>query len=673
MPVEQSWPIIGRDTELAMIADQLRRGRGTVVVGEAGLGKSVLVGEVHRRLLAQGRRTRLVVCSGRLDFPLRDAGAAGEKLHTLIVDDAHLLDDDSADLLWRLAHQQQTSVVATVRAGEQAPDRVTRLWTGGICERLDLAPLAMADVRSLLEVVLAGDVEDRLPRQLINRAAGNPLLLRELVRSGVSSGAIMRSQQVWRLAGELPVGSGAADVIRGSLAGLEAGELAAAQLIALHEPLPLQMAETMIGQPVLEALEDKRIAALTETGHGPVLTSGHPLYGDVLRAGIAPLRLRRLRRELIRAFADAPAPGPHDLLRSVLWRLEAGDTLDVSELLAAARLARSISHSTAEALARAAMRAGGSADGALLLAEILVIQGRVAEADALVDDLDLTSLSVEHQHAVSYGRALGRTRRGELSSVIAMITGTEVDATANFRQLQAIYGQALMLAGRIDEASEVVSALFTDAAADPATRTIAACALVAGAAFTGRTSESYQVMRDALPAAEAARATVPFGLATLMVAATICLAGAGRLDEAEAIARQAYDRALADDEWLRPGGTSALGVTALIRGRARAATRYFRITVASLNSLDGQADSRGGAAGRRYRLRGRHEASPLRGPARRVAGSVGDDGDRRPRRRPRLPAGRGRTARGSGRGPGGEPARTLRERCHPLGQRLSDG
>jgi hypothetical protein len=55
MPVKQSWPIIGRDTELAVIADRLRRGRGTVVVGEAGLGTSVLVGEKPRRLLAHGR------------------------------------------------------------------------------------------------------------------------------------------------------------------------------------------------------------------------------------------------------------------------------------------------------------------------------------------------------------------------------------------------------------------------------------------------------------------------------------------------------------------------------------------------------------------------------------------------------------------------------------------
>jgi hypothetical protein len=76
----------------------------------------------------------------------------------LVVDDAHLLDDESAELLWRFAGGGGVHVVATVRAGERAPDRVTRLWADGARSRLDLAPLAKGDVRALLELVLDGDV-----------------------------------------------------------------------------------------------------------------------------------------------------------------------------------------------------------------------------------------------------------------------------------------------------------------------------------------------------------------------------------------------------------------------------------------------------------------------------------------------------------------------------------
>jgi DNA-binding CsgD family transcriptional regulator len=607
--VVQTWPIIGRGKEIASILADLRRGVGTVVVGEAGVGKTMLAREVRRRLDADGWRTDLVMCSARPGFSLPTLAQAvavegpqgllavgrrprlprSPKATVLLVDDAHLLDEESAELLWRMAGGGVVLVVATVRLGTRAPDRVARLWADGACSHLALAPLVEGDVRALLELVLGGDVEDRLPRLLVRRAAGNALLLRELVRSGVDSGAIVHSHEVWRLAGELPVGAGAADLIRGNLAGLDRNELRAVQLLAIGEPLRLEVAESIIGHGLMEALEDKRILALVDTMDGPVLTLGHPLYGEVLRADIAPLRLRRLQRELIKAVTLAEAPIAHDVLRSVLWRVELGDVPDPADLLAAARLARSFSHAMAERLARAALAKSRSVDAVVLLAEILVMQGRVAEADRLFDELAPDSLSDEERQTVTYGRALCQTRLGEVSEVAAMITGAAVDKSANSLQVQAIYAQALMLNGRIDEAMVTARPLFDDESADPVTRTIAACSLIVGESVVGRASDSHRVMRESLSLAEAARAVLPFGLGTVMVAATIGLSHAGRVDEADQIGHQMYDRALAeDDEWLRPRGASGLGVTALMRGQARTATRYFRIAVASLNELDGQ-------------------------------------------------------------------------------------
>src|ERR1035438_6646663 len=152
--------MVGRGEELTAILSRLRRGVGTVVVGEAGLGKSVLAREVRRQLDAGGLRTQLVLCSRGSDFPLQmvtEAVASGN-LELLVVDDAHLLDDDSAELLWRLACNGPTQVVVTIRSGERVPDRVARLWTGGSCERLDLRPLAEPDIRLLLEGLLGGEV-----------------------------------------------------------------------------------------------------------------------------------------------------------------------------------------------------------------------------------------------------------------------------------------------------------------------------------------------------------------------------------------------------------------------------------------------------------------------------------------------------------------------------------
>ena len=255
-----------------------------MIAGEAGVGKTTLVREVQRQLDLGGWRTQLVRCTSRSGLPLPtfmpvdevDArevrpGAAGRSKNpgsesgeqsVLFVDDAHVLDDESAELLWHLTGGGEVLVVATVRAGARAPDRVARLWADGGCSRLDLEPLAEGEIRELLEVALGGDVEDRLPRLLAGRAGGNALLLRELVRCGMDSGAISYNHSVWRLRGELPVGAGVADIIRLGLAELNAEELAAAQLLAVGEPLPLGIADSLIGSGLMEILEGKLVAAL---------------------------------------------------------------------------------------------------------------------------------------------------------------------------------------------------------------------------------------------------------------------------------------------------------------------------------------------------------------------------------------------------------------------------
>jgi DNA-binding CsgD family transcriptional regulator len=83
------------------------------------------------------------------------------------------------------------------------------------------------------------------------------------------------------------------------------------------------------------------------------------------------------------------------------------------------------------------------------------------------------------------------------------------------------------------------------------------------------------------------QAQVPHGIATVMVSSVIALTAAGDLENAKQRAQMMYDEGLGDDdEWMRPRGASGLGVVALMRGQARSATRFFRITVASLNEFD---------------------------------------------------------------------------------------
>jgi DNA-binding CsgD family transcriptional regulator/tetratricopeptide (TPR) repeat protein len=582
------WPVVGRGDELAQIMAGLRSGVGWVIFGEPGVGKTILVRELKRRLDAEGRAAHLALGTVAAQFPLHGvAEVTGPDQPVLLVDDAHLLDAESAALVWRLAATGAALVVATVRSGRAIPVDVQRLWTVDSGERLDLEPFDEADVLALLEAVLGGDVEDRVGRLLFRRAGGNALLLRELVRSGVDSGALVRRHEVWSLVGELPLGSGLRDLIRGGLAGLTEDELRVAQLLAVGEPVPLEVAEAAVDRAVLEALEERRIVALQDTVDGPVVTVGHPLYGEVLRADIPPLRLRRLQLELARAIDGAPLAGSRDRVRAALWQVEAGAAVESAALLDAAHVARSFSAAAAERLAGAAVEAGAPADARILLASLLTMRGRTDEAQRWLDSLFEDELSAAQRDEVMSVRAFVQTQSGELSEAAAMISQLAAESAQNSAQLQGIHAQALVFDGRLDEGLALARELFDDAANDDVSRTIAAMAVVAGSHFRGDATAARHVSEQVGPVSEAARDRVPYGPGTLSVARVIGLAYAGWLSEADRLARDLYDRGLAEDDgWLRPRGASGLGVVALIRGQVRTATRYFRITVASLNEFD---------------------------------------------------------------------------------------
>jgi DNA-binding CsgD family transcriptional regulator len=582
-----AWPVIGRGDELATIIGAVRDGTGCLLVGEPGVGKTIVLRELRRRLAAEGRGAQLVLVTAVAQFPLHgiDAVPASEQ-PVLVIDDAHLLDAASAAQVWQLA-ATGTAVVAAVRAGAPVPADIERLWRADRCRRLELLPFDQADVQVLLETVLGDDVEDRVTRLLTRRTSGNALLLRELVRSAVDSGALVRRHGVWSLAGELPLGSGVRELIRGGLAGLDQAELRVAQLLAVGEPVTLDVADMLVGRPMLEALEEKRVVALQEAVDGPAVTLGHPLYGEVLRADIPALRLRRLRLELAQAIAAAPAVHPRDVVRAALWRLEAGAPGEAASLLAAAGLARAFSAAAAERLAEAAVAAGATVDGAILLASLLTMLGRVAEAERWLHRLPAEGLSARQRGEVAAARAFLQTQGGQLSEASAMITRLAGESAESSAHLRAIHAQALTFDGRLDEGLALATSLFDDPASDGVARAVAAMTAVAGSHFRGDLATADRVATQARELLEDTRGRVPYALGTVAVAHAITHAYTGQLAESQRLATAIYDRGLAeDDPWLRPRGASGLGIVALQRGQVRTAARYFRITVASLNEFD---------------------------------------------------------------------------------------
>lgn len=128
-----------------------------------------------RGIAAEFRRARVHQVFG--DFLL----AVIPRPHTLLVEDAHWMDDAGSDLLTALAPRLVGAgwlVIATRR-----PDPGG--WAAaGQTVRLELGPLTAAAAGMLArDLVTATPLPDHLTRTLVERSQGNPLFLRELVRA----------------------------------------------------------------------------------------------------------------------------------------------------------------------------------------------------------------------------------------------------------------------------------------------------------------------------------------------------------------------------------------------------------------------------------------------------------------------------------------------------------
>ena len=426
MPLEPSsiaaslaaaWPWTGREDELASIADA--RGEagcpGVVVSAPAGVGKSRLAREA---CAAAGREGALVewvqatssagsvplgAFAGLLPDDVRTDDAlelmrrsvdrlrerAGRRPVVLAVDDAQLLDPVSAALVLHLTSAGGVFVLATVRAGEPAPDAIVSLWKDAGARRLELDRLGDEAVGALVEAALGGPVEQRALRWVEQTSRGNPLYVRELVLGAVGDGTLAREGGLWRMSGPPPVSRPLAELVAQRMAGLGERERGPLELLALGEPLHLDELAALTSYDSVEAAEGVGMAVVAAPPAAPDVRLAHPLYGEVVRAELPVLRGRVLRLRLAEAVAAREPLVPDDALRVARWQLDAGAAIPLPIALDAARAATVAGDPDLGAqLAELAIEGGGGAEARLLLARAHAGRRRFEEAEAILAGLE---------------------------------------------------------------------------------------------------------------------------------------------------------------------------------------------------------------------------------------------------------------------------------------------
>ena len=383
--------LVGRESEMVTLVVGVQRARAAravaiVVRGEPGIGKTALLSELEQRasgfrvLKAHGvasesalayagltellapvldllprlpgrRRTALEAALGLGDEIVNDpfgayaatlsllAEAADEQPVLVLVDDAHLLDAESAHALrfsGRRLTNDRVCLVLAMREGEGVDFEAAGF------EQVRVGGLDLVATHALL-----GETSPAVLNRLHEGTQGNPLALRELGR--LLSPAQLQGRD--RLPDLLPAGPGITRAFGDRIEALPPATRAALVVAAADGSgqmgTLLEALRTSDLDP--DALTPAEVADLITVDAGR-LSFVHPLIRTTAYQGTTPAR----RREAHRALADAAPDEPASRARRA-WHLSAA-TIEPDE-----RVAEELEHVAQEAGTRAAPAIAGRA------------------------------------------------------------------------------------------------------------------------------------------------------------------------------------------------------------------------------------------------------------------------------------------------------------------------
>ncbi|MGH4025384.1 MAG: AAA family ATPase, partial [Pseudonocardiaceae bacterium] len=616
------WGLVGRDEELALLRATLTGGdvHGVVLSGASGVGKTRLATELLEHAAKQGWATHWVVgARGVVDVPfgafahlLPHGHAAvtgslevirrvsdelrrssGARPIVLGIDDAHLLDDPSADLTHLLASGAHAFVVLTVRYGERIPDPVNALWKDGLVEWIEVQALSRAEVGLLLGIALGGQLDTATLHRLWDASRGNVLYLHELVLIGLERGSLAERAGVWSWAGELACGDRLTELVEDRLAGLSHQQRSALEVLAVGEPLPAALFDSAVGSRVMHELHLSGLLTPEWHGRTDCLRLAHPLYAESIRAGLGAMRKRTIYRQLAEALTARGVPQGDDVLRAAVWRLESGGcgSADPATLVAGAQRARAMSdHRLAERLARAAVEEGGSAPAWVALAAALHWQGRSAEAKSVVGDHPPagadSAVTAEWAMVASsiFFWGLGDATRAEeiiRGAEQAMEPGPDQDLLIAHRATLAFFH------GRPKDAWAAVEPLLTRTSAGDQVIVTSRIAGVSALTALGRCHAALRLAEEGVQAGLRLVDKHPQLVGELRAVQVAAYGRAGRYRQMEELATEAYQYVVAQQAHdLRGLWAMLIGRAALAAGRAATARRRLREACALFRQQD---------------------------------------------------------------------------------------
>ncbi|MBT2392237.1 helix-turn-helix domain-containing protein [Streptomyces sp. ISL-1] len=566
---------VGRGEQLELFTKGLtdRRCQGFVVSGSPGVGKSRLAEECLARAAGMGFRVaratasaaagtvplgaiaHLVPAGADLSDPVtgfatvarRLAGRDGRAL-VLLIDDIHLLDAVSAVLLRQLMDAGVVRLLGTICSGAPVGDAVEAVCHGDTMWRVELAELDRGDVEELLQAVLGAPVAQGMLWELHAACRGNVLYLRELVTGALDRGALVSDGEIWELAaGPVRGTTRLVELISARLAAAGAEARPLLELLALCEPLSLTDAEQFASPEAVTGLEYAGLVRVRQEGRRTSVALAHPLYGEVLRAGLPVTRRRAL---LLRQAARVEVRGMRrrtDALHVASWRFAATGTADPAALTEAAALARyAHDYGQARALLQALPEKHHTTATRLMLGETLFELGEPQQAERVLAKAVAGAESEQDELAVTMARTCnlfwGAAEADEALAVNEAARARVTSADA-LRMLRYCEGSMRIASGEAVRGLELLEDMEEDIndAPYPVAWLTGALMKPLGLELVGRTGDAVAWAERAY----AAHATVDQHTlyphpAVQLISVNHALSSHGRLAEAREVGRRGY-------------------------------------------------------------------------------------------------------------------------------------
>ncbi len=417
MGLDSSWPLVGRSEEIDYARNALVQGPGggVVLVGQAGVGKTLIARRVSSELardfevlylrgstaIADTPYGVLSMVLAQLDEetsanPLMLLSSLQSRFHPgtegartlMVLDNIEDFDDFSAMVIAHLVRAGSVRVLGICGDMQRAPLELFNLWKDDVVRRLDVQPLDLEETTELLTAALGSPVSRSVALGLWQASGGNPRYLQAITLADVESGHLALSDGVWVSGGGggARAGKPMAECVTGQLERILPDQRPLLETVAVVGVVPLDLLLKVFPPEPVNALQEQGIL-WAEQGGPPLVRVSDEGLAESLRSQFVSVPGRAALAALNGMRTDSSMPGPSraSLIR---WSLDNGIQVDAPALVEAAREANLRSEPSAALSFLAAVPDAERGPATVLAtARALALERRVDAALATIDPL----------------------------------------------------------------------------------------------------------------------------------------------------------------------------------------------------------------------------------------------------------------------------------------------